>query len=46
MYTAHFSVAFAERLERIVRAVGDPAQVILGTDCGLDTLAEMVSAAE
>lgn len=29
----------AERLERIVKAVGDPHRVLAGTDCGFDTSA-------
>ncbi|MBW8270037.1 uroporphyrinogen decarboxylase/cobalamine-independent methonine synthase family protein [Caldovatus aquaticus] len=29
----------AERIERIVRAVGDPRRVLAGTDCGFDTAA-------
>jgi 5-methyltetrahydropteroyltriglutamate--homocysteine methyltransferase len=31
----------AERIERVARAVGDPARVIAGTDCGFDTSAGM-----
>ena len=31
----------ADRLERAARAVGDPARVIAGTDCGFDTSAGM-----
>jgi 5-methyltetrahydropteroyltriglutamate--homocysteine methyltransferase len=29
----------AERLERVVRAVGDKERVLAGTDCGFSTLA-------
>ena len=29
----------ADRLERVVRAVGDPTRVLAGTDCGFDTSA-------
>src|SRR5581483_10574871 len=29
----------AERIERVAKAVGDPARVIAGTDCGFDTAA-------
>ncbi len=29
----------AERIERVVKAVGDPTRVIAGTDCGFDTAA-------
>ena len=31
----------AERIERAVEAVGDPARVLAGTDCGFDTAAGM-----
>jgi 5-methyltetrahydropteroyltriglutamate--homocysteine methyltransferase len=36
----------AERIERVVRAVGDPRRVIAGTDCGFDTSAGMGRVAE
>ncbi len=36
----------AERIERVARAVGDPARVIAGTDCGFDTSAGMGRVAE
>jgi len=36
----------AERIERAARAVGDPARVIAGTDCGFDTSAGMGRVAE
>ena len=36
----------AERIERAARAVGDPARVIAGTDCGFDTSAGMGHVAE
>ena len=29
----------AERIERVARALGDPARVLAGTDCGFDTAA-------
>ena len=31
----------AQRLERAAEAVGDPARVMAGTDCGFDTSAGM-----
>jgi 5-methyltetrahydropteroyltriglutamate--homocysteine methyltransferase len=37
-YVEHPQVV-AERIERIVAAVGDPTRVIAGTDCGFDTAA-------
>jgi 5-methyltetrahydropteroyltriglutamate--homocysteine methyltransferase len=37
-YVEHPEVV-AERLLRVVRAVGDPARVLAGTDCGFDTSA-------
>ncbi|HUI04272.1 MAG TPA: hypothetical protein VLZ77_12070 [Acidimicrobiales bacterium] len=37
-YVEHPEVV-AERLERVVGAVGDPRRVIAGTDCGFDTSA-------
>lgn len=36
----------ADRLERIAEAVGDPARVVAGTDCGFDTSAGMGRVAE
>ena len=36
----------AERLMRAVEAVGDPARVIAGTDCGFETSAGYVNVAE
>ena len=36
----------AERIERVVRAVGDPRRVLAGTDCGFDTSAGMGRVAE
>ncbi|MBI4571006.1 MAG: hypothetical protein HY723_03580 [Chloroflexi bacterium] len=36
----------AERIERIAGAVGDPARVLAGTDCGFDTAAGFRSVAE
>ena len=38
--------AVADRLERIAIAVGDPARVLAGTDCGFDTSAGMGRVAE
>jgi 5-methyltetrahydropteroyltriglutamate--homocysteine methyltransferase len=38
--------AVADRLERIAEAVGDPARVMAGTDCGFDTSAGMGRVAE
>lgn len=37
-YIEHPEVV-ADRLERIARAVGDPARIIAGTDCGFETAA-------
>ncbi|MGA2519880.1 MAG: methionine synthase [Acidimicrobiales bacterium] len=37
-YVEHPEVV-ADRLERVVNAVGDPTRVIAGTDCGFDTSA-------
>jgi 5-methyltetrahydropteroyltriglutamate--homocysteine methyltransferase len=37
-YVEHPEVV-ADRLERVVHAVGDPTRVIAGTDCGFDTSA-------
>jgi len=37
-YVEHEEVV-ADRLERIVQAVGDPRKIIAGTDCGFDTSA-------
>ena len=37
-YVEHPEVV-ADRIERAARAVGDPARVIAGTDCGFDTTA-------
>jgi 5-methyltetrahydropteroyltriglutamate--homocysteine methyltransferase len=37
-YVEHEEVV-ADRLERIVSAVGSPRRVIAGTDCGFDTSA-------
>jgi 5-methyltetrahydropteroyltriglutamate--homocysteine methyltransferase len=39
-YVEHPEVV-AERLERAAGAVGDPARVLAGTDCGFDTSAGM-----
>jgi 5-methyltetrahydropteroyltriglutamate--homocysteine methyltransferase len=36
----------AERIERVVAAVGDPRRVLAGTDCGFDTSAGMGRVAE
>lgn len=44
-YVEHPEVV-AERIERIVRAVGDPARVLAGTDCGFDTSAGLGEVAE
>jgi 5-methyltetrahydropteroyltriglutamate--homocysteine methyltransferase len=38
--------AVADRIERVVQAVGDPHRVIAGTDCGFDTSAGMGRVAE
>ena len=37
-YVEHPEVV-ADRIVRVVEAVGDPARVIAGTDCGFDTSA-------
>jgi 5-methyltetrahydropteroyltriglutamate--homocysteine methyltransferase len=44
-YVEHPEVV-ADRLERVARAVGDPARVAAGTDCGFDTSAGMGRVAE
>ena len=44
-YVEHPEVV-AERIERIAGAVGDPARVLAGTDCGFDTSAGMGRVAE
>lgn len=44
-YVEHPKVV-AERLVRAVEAVGDPARVIAGTDCGFETSAGYVNVAE
>jgi 5-methyltetrahydropteroyltriglutamate--homocysteine methyltransferase len=44
-YIEHPQVV-ADRLERIAEAVGDPARVLAGTDCGFDTSAGMGRVAE
>jgi 5-methyltetrahydropteroyltriglutamate--homocysteine methyltransferase len=44
-YIEHPEVV-ADRLERIALAVGDPARVLAGTDCGFDTSAGMGRVAE
>src|SRR5215831_3061103 len=44
-YIEHPEVV-ADRLERIVEVVGDPARVMAGTDCGFDTSAGMGRVAE
>ena len=36
----------AERLQRVVEAVGDPQRVVAGTDCGFDTSAGLGRVAE
>jgi 5-methyltetrahydropteroyltriglutamate--homocysteine methyltransferase len=36
----------ADRLERVASAVGDPARVLAGTDCGFATAAGLVSVAD
>jgi 5-methyltetrahydropteroyltriglutamate--homocysteine methyltransferase len=36
----------ADRLERVAEAVGDPARVLAGTDCGFDTSSGMGRVAE
>ena len=44
-YIEHPEVV-ADRLEHIVKAFGDPARVLAGTDCGFDTSAGMGRVAE
>jgi len=44
-YIEHPEVV-ADRIERIVEVVGDPARVMAGTDCGFDTSAGMGRVAE
>jgi 5-methyltetrahydropteroyltriglutamate--homocysteine methyltransferase len=44
-YVEHPEVV-ADRLERIAIALGDPARVLAGTDCGFDTSAGMGRVAE
>ena len=44
-YVEHPEVV-AERIERVVEAVGDPRRVIAGTDCGFDTAAGFRDVAE
>jgi len=44
-YVEHPEVV-AERIERAARALGDPARVLAGTDCGFDTSAGMGRVAE
>jgi 5-methyltetrahydropteroyltriglutamate--homocysteine methyltransferase len=44
-YIEHPEVV-ADRLERVALAVGDPARVLAGTDCGFDTSAGMGRVAE
>jgi 5-methyltetrahydropteroyltriglutamate--homocysteine methyltransferase len=44
-YIEHPEVV-ADRLERIAEAIGDPARVMAGTDCGFDTSAGMGRVAE
>jgi 5-methyltetrahydropteroyltriglutamate--homocysteine methyltransferase len=44
-YVEHPEVV-AQRLERIVEAIGDPTRVIAGTDCGFDTAAGLRDVAE
>lgn len=39
-YVEHPQV-IADRIERVVEAIGDPARVLAGTDCGFDTAAGM-----
>jgi 5-methyltetrahydropteroyltriglutamate--homocysteine methyltransferase len=38
-YVEHPEVV-ADRIERVARAVGDPARVMAGPDCGFDTAAD------
>ena len=44
-YVEHPEVV-AERIERVASAVGDPARVLAGADCGFDTAAGMSGVAE
>lgn len=44
-YVEHPEVV-AERLERVVSAIGEPGRVIAGTDCGFDTAAGFRDVAE
>lgn len=44
-YIEHPEVA-ADRIENVARAVGDPARVLAGTDCGFDTAAGFGDVAE
>jgi len=44
-YVEHPEVV-ADRIERVVNAVGDPARVLAGTDCGFDTSAGFRTIAE
>jgi 5-methyltetrahydropteroyltriglutamate--homocysteine methyltransferase len=44
-YVEHVEVV-AERIERVVAAIGDPTRVIAGTDCGFDTAAGFRDVAE
>ena len=44
-YIEHPEVV-ADRIERIAKALGDPARVLAGTDCGFDTSAGMGRVAE
>ncbi len=44
-YVEHPEVV-AERIERVVRTVGDPHRVLAGTDCGFDTAAGLGEVAE
>jgi 5-methyltetrahydropteroyltriglutamate--homocysteine methyltransferase len=44
-YVEHPEVV-ADRIERVVNAVGDPRRVLAGTDCGFDTSAGLGTVAE
>jgi 5-methyltetrahydropteroyltriglutamate--homocysteine methyltransferase len=44
-YVEHPQVV-ADRIERVVQAVGDPTRVLAGTDCGFDTAAGFRTIAE
>ncbi len=44
-YVEHPEVV-ADRIERVAQALGDPARVLAGTDCGFDTSAGMGKVAE